>query len=102
MYPGIFQQPRTLGHCADHGMALLTYCDGCETRRTVPATEVCRAFRAWTVDEIQRAGVLGCGACRRPVSISVMGTYWSQPSGFETWPADGGGWVRKHVDGMNG
>ena len=71
--------------------------------RVIPAAEVCRSFRNWTIDELQRAGALGCGACRRPVSISAYGTYWvSHPMEIETWRHGREGFVRKWSDGMSG
>ncbi len=97
------QPPRTLAHCADHGLTLRCYCKGCGDLRITPAAQVCRSFRDWTIDELQRAGALGCGACRQPMSISIYGTYWvTHPMQIEHWSTGEHGWVRKRSDGMSG
>lgn len=83
-------------------MELRTYCRACETLRTFKASEVCRAFRSWTIDEIQRSGALGCGACRQLTSVVVMGEYWCHPTSVEAWPVDGAAWTMARCDGLSG
>lgn len=102
MYPGINEPPRTLGHAARHGMTIRRYCAGCGHVEATPAAEICVAFHDWTIDALQRAGVLGCGRCRSPASLALVSLFWGRPSDVETWPADGPGWVRAHGDGVEG
>lgn len=97
----IHQPPRRLDHAARHGMTLRTYCAGCDRFGTVAADAICRAFHAWTIDELQRAGVLGCGVCRSPASLALVGRFWGERADFETWPADAPGWVRGRDDGLH-
>lgn len=99
---GINAPPRTLKRCADEGLALRIVCKTCGAITRIAAADVCRAFGDWTIEALQRAGALGCGACREPSSLAVVGTFWGAPSDFETWPAKGAGWTRAPADGMSG
>lgn len=83
-------------------MTLRRYCAGCDRIDTVPAAEICTAFHSWTIDELQRAGALGCGRCRTPVSLALVSRFWGQRSDVETWPADGPAWACARSDGVEG
>jgi len=98
----IHQSPRTVGHCAKNGLHIRVVCVAGHEPRHVAARDVCAGFSDWTVEALQRSGALGCGQCRRPAALAVVGSYWAQRSDFETWPTDGPGWVRKQTDGMDG
>lgn len=83
-------------------MTLRVVCARCDNVTKVAASAICRAFSDWTIDELQRAGALGCATCRTPASLAVIGELWARPHDVETWPADGPAWVAAMSDGMSG
>lgn len=77
---------RTLGYCLDQGFHLYLGCATC--RRRERAAQPCKAFRSFTVDELQRMRVIACPACGGPPRLSVVGLFWGLPSELESWGDD--------------
>jgi hypothetical protein len=68
---------------------LLIGCNVCCESRSLEARKVCRAFRNWRIEELQRAGFFAC-ACDRPPAVMLytqgIGTLELQ---VERWADEG-------------
>jgi len=87
-------QMRTLAEAQARNDRLLIGCSVCRESRTVEARKVCRAFRDWRIEELQRAGFFAC-ACDQPPAVMVYSWGDGAMQQVERWPgAKRSGWPR--------
>lgn len=83
--------PLTLNAVARLGGRLLIGC-GCGTNVWQSAADYCPPLRAWTVEEMERAGIWSCGCGQRP-AVMVYAPHGTGQYQLERWRGPEG-WTR--------